>query len=198
MITIYVSHNFQAAYYYLKNLFCGNVTLKIGNQLLDNTGDENAQVINIAEYERINKIDSLGKSFSHSAGGEDLVLEYIFEKIIQRDHITYLETGVWDPILHSNTFKFYTDGSGRGLLVDVNPEIADWVKLVRREDNYLTSAIGEKSGDKVKFYLAHDRSASSLDESWIKTHGQTVDKVCDVPTIDVNSLFEKMNGHVDL
>ncbi len=82
---------------------------------------------------------------SFSQAGEDRCIDFLFSALNIKKP-SYLELGVCNPVIGSNTYLFYKKG-GRGTLVEADKTLIDTIKKQRPEDVIINVGIasGEKS-----------------------------------------------------
>lgn len=115
--------------------------------------------------------------------------------------LKYLEIGVHDPIIGSNSWVLYSLGM-RGVLVDALSQVNTLVKMVRSEDVFLNFAVtyDKNSKDNMKFYTNNFGGLSSLSKEWLKFAGINDDDIREitVPCIYINDLLEKVGFCPDI
>ena len=101
---------------------------------------------------------------SFSQFGEDAnVMEFF--RTIGKQRIVYIDIGANDPVIHSNTYAFYRDGS-TGLLVDANPSICKRLRAKRPRDTIFQRGIAAQSGPPLKLSVMDLDGLSSLNQEW--------------------------------
>jgi len=140
----------------------------------------------------INKIKWLKRSrLSFSQSGEDLIVEYIFKSLKQKE-LSYLDIGAHNPFKFSNTAKFYIKGF-RGVCIEPDPELyKEFIKL-RPKDNCLNIGIANEKKI-LEFYKI---SASTLNtfsqESALdyEKKGYKVVKKLNIQVDTINNILQK-------
>ncbi|MBC8106771.1 MAG: FkbM family methyltransferase [Anaerolineae bacterium] len=77
-----------------------------------------------------------------------MILRYLLK---DRRHGTYVDLGVYHPILLSNTYHFYSCG-WRGLNVDVRPLAIELCRTLRQNDVSVLAAVSDTSGETVDVF----------------------------------------------
>lgn len=143
------------------------------------------------------------RGISYSGGLEDLLIDSLIQKIgIDYSNMLYIELGVMDPIVASNTYFFYKRGAS-GILVEANPYLIERIKYVRSRDSVLNRAICENFEDgECKFYISENPGLSSI----VENHTENVSgwdefdirEEINIKTISINEVFQMANKQVDL
>jgi FkbM family methyltransferase len=98
---------------------------------------------------------------SYSQQGEDLIIEYYF-RYLGIDQPSYLDVGAWDPIIGSNTFKFYEKGA-QGVLVEPDAQQCAKLASVRPRDVVLNCAVRTESmPPEIELYVMSFNSLSTV------------------------------------
>lgn len=133
---------------------------------------------------------------SFSQFGEDANAMELFRTIGKRK-IIYVDIGANDPVIHSNTYAFYRDGSS-GLLVDANPSICNRLRSKRPRDITLHRGIAARSGPPMKLSVMDLDGLSSLNPEWSERLGKEgiARKVAEieVPVYGINETLHEF-GH---
>ena len=124
--------------------------------------------------------------------GEDVnVMEFL--RMRGRKEITYVDIGANDPVLHSNTYLFYRDGSS-GLLVDANPEICKRIRSKRPRDKVENVGVAAQSGPPLTLNVMDVDGLSSLSSEWsdrVEAEGLAKKvKSFEVKVVGINDLLE--------
>ncbi len=151
------------------------------------------------DQKRQNENQVVGGKISYAQQGEDLVIANMCE-FLRIERPTYLDIGAYDPIVDSNTYLFYANGS-QGVLVDANP--ARWPRLasVRPRDTLIRGGIGATDGPDttMPFYVVEGGGAGlstfSKEEADLipsKTNGMSrYTRVVDVPVYSINKVLRE-------
>ena len=128
---------------------------------------------------------------SYGQGGEDLILERLFEG--KAKTLFYVDVGSNDPIQRSNTYLFYLRGWS-GLAIDGNPELIEQHKLVRPRDLALCALVSNTEEQKV-FTIFEDTCVSSADENQVKLMKNTrkASREVTTQTKTLNAIFIEQN-----
>lgn len=141
------------------------------------------------------------KGVSYSGSSEDLLIGMLLDKLaIDYSEVRYIELGVMDPIISSNTYYFYTRGA-QGILVEANPMLIPRIKRVRPRDIIINKAIYDVDNAKIPFWVSNEPGLSSIYKDHIKEEKTWeklgIKKEIQVQTITMKAVFEKINK-VDL
>lgn len=135
----------------------------------------------------------------YGQAGEDAIIKnIILEKNLGIDicNVKYLELGVYEPMLISNTYLFYKLG-GSGVLIDANPVIENKIRIVRPRDAFINCAV---SGDdeferEIRFYVCNKSAAlSTLNKEFMKDNHNLTDEQFDEITVEVRGINEILRG----
>ena len=88
---------------------------------------------------------------SYAQNGEDLILVQTLKHVLRIDKPDYIDIGAWDPVIGSNTYLLYSQGS-RGVVIEPNPAFVDRLRKVRTEDKVLNIGVGLDKKDSVADY----------------------------------------------
>jgi FkbM family methyltransferase len=99
---------------------------------------------------------------SFSQAGEDMVIDFLLQ-IIRKPVPTYLELGVYDPRIGSNTYKFYARGA-KGVLVEADGRLIKNIKDQRPDDKVLHLGVGLDESTEAIFYVFDEPSISTFDK----------------------------------
>ncbi len=130
---------------------------------------------------------------SYSQCGEDLIIAFLFESMLNVHNISYLDIGANDPIHLNNTYHFYEKGF-RGVCVDPNPLFKSPYKSNRPEDIFLIAGAGPKKGN-IEFFEIDPHTLSTFSEETAKQyveedHHKLV-KTYKVPVLTVSDLRKR-------
>ena len=128
---------------------------------------------------------------SYGQGGEDLILERLFEG--RAKTLFYVDVGSNDPIQRSNTYMFYLRG-WRGLVIDGNPELIERHKLIRPRDLSLCALVSETEKQEI-FTIFKDACVSSADANQVKLMkgSRQVSKEIKTRTKTLNTIFTELD-----
>lgn len=142
---------------------------EIANELVEK-GIPRNRIINFEELE-IRKLHWNRKPIggvSYSGGYEDWLIDSIIRGIgIDYCNMRYLELGVMDPVVSSNTYYFYERGA-RGILVEANPNLIPRIKKIRPDDLIINKAIYNINNAIIPFYISNEPGLSSVFEDHIE------------------------------
>lgn len=130
---------------------------------------------------------------SYSQCGEDLIINFLLESMLNIYDVTYLDIGSNDPVNLNNTFYFYKKGFS-GVCIDPNPLFKDGYKQLRPRDTFLTAGVGPKKG-RVKFFEINPHTLSTFSEetarSYVEEDGHEIVKTYNVPVIVIDKIIKK-------
>lgn len=131
--------------------------------------------------------------------GEDANVLELFRTIGKRK-ITYVDIGANDPVIHSNTYTFYREGSA-GLLVDANPNICKRLRSKRPRDTVFHRGVAARSGPPLKLSVMDLDGLSSLSLEWSERLSEEglarkVGEV-EVPVFGINETLHEF-GHTEI
>ncbi|MFT3756219.1 MAG: FkbM family methyltransferase [Pseudoxanthomonas sp.] len=136
---------------------------------------------------------------SFSQFGEDANAMEFFRAIGKRK-ISYIDIGANDPVIHSNTYSFYREGSA-GLLVDANPDICKRLRSKRSRDTVLHRGIAAQNGPPLKLAVMDLDGLSSLDPQWSeRLHEEGLARKVaeiEVPVFGINETLKEF-GRTDI
>jgi FkbM family methyltransferase len=131
------------------------------------------------------------QSFAQS--GEDLLLSYLLEEVLNIRHATYLDIGAHDPVLFSNTLLFYRAGS-HGVCVEPDPKLLARFKLIRPRDVCLNVGVGTDTRRQADFFLLSERTLSTFcrseAEALVRTGHHRIERVIQIPLVTVTEIIE--------
>jgi hypothetical protein len=130
---------------------------------------------------------------SFSQAGEDCIIEFLLNDIgIQK--ITYLELGVYQPIIGSNTYRLYQRGC-RGVLVEADSTLIENIKKYRPEDKVIHGGVGFGEESVQEFFIFEMPAHNTFDKKeaeYREKHGsyklKRIDKVLLKP---INKIIEQ-------
>ena len=82
---------------------------------------------------------------SYSQCGEDLIIQFIFDNLVGKSKVTYMDLGAFHPFKYNNTYLAYLRG-GRGINVDANPLSIQQFRKWRPRDTNVNAGVGTTSG----------------------------------------------------
>lgn len=128
---------------------------------------------------------------SYGQGGEDLILERLFEG--KAKTLFYVDVGSNDPIQRSNTYLLYLRGWS-GLAIDGNPKLIKQHKSVRPRDIALCALISDTEEEKI-FTIFEDTCVSSADENQVRRMKKTrkASREVKLKTETLDSIFTQQN-----
>ncbi len=131
---------------------------------------------------------------SHSQCGEDLIIEFYLESVRKKPKITYLDIGANHPFVHSNTYRFYSEGHS-GICVEPDPMLAERIRRKRPRDVVLKVGVCAGVAGNAKFFIMSDRVLNTFNaEMARRCDAQTAYKIVeevDLPMIPIVEVIEK-------
>ena len=131
----------------------------------------------------------------YSQYNEELIVRHFFD---DRRGGTFVDVGCWDWKEGSTTLYLEDHLGWSGIAIDAQDTVRPGYLEHRPHTKFFNYAVADKSGEKVKFYLAGQ--LSSMNEDHIKLFGKDLDykKEVEVETITLNDLLEREHvGHFD-
>jgi FkbM family methyltransferase len=99
---------------------------------------------------------------SFSQAGEDCVIDFLFIGL-GIDKPNYLELGVCNPIIGSNTYRFYKSGA-KGILVEADSTQIETIKKVRPNDKVINVGISCSGENTADFYVFDLQGYNTFDK----------------------------------
>lgn len=92
---------------------------------------------------------------SYSQCGEDMIIDFLFEvKGIKNP--SYLDIGSNEPVKYNNSYFFYKNRNGKGVLIEPNPALADKIKSKRERDVLISAGVGFNDREEEADYYVMD------------------------------------------
>jgi hypothetical protein len=126
---------------------------------------------------------------SYSANGEDRVVS----KLIGNQPIWWFDLGSGDPVIHSNTYKFYLDGNS-GVGIDANRHLVKSFLEQRSRDQTIWGAVSLTGGahERLTFFELDPWELSTVSvavkDAAIQSGARLVED-SEVPVVDVGRLL---------
>jgi FkbM family methyltransferase len=130
---------------------------------------------------------------SYSQCGEDLIAAFLLYGYLGLAKPSYLDIGAHDPVVLSNTFLFYQNGSS-GVCVEPDPLLHTKIKRRRRRDTCLNVGVGSSSENSADFYVMSTKALSTfskVDAQRYSQMTQTIQRVIELPLITINEVIER-------
>jgi FkbM family methyltransferase len=125
---------------------------------------------------------------------EDYIVSTIF-KLLGKYPFSYIDVGANDPYKSSNTAYLYLNGC-RGINIEANPDLIDFLKEERPEDITINCGVGIERGT-FSFFMFENNIFNTfckdLAEARVEKRGQLVD----VMQIPVKTLTEIIDSYAD-
>ncbi|HTK33039.1 MAG TPA: FkbM family methyltransferase [Candidatus Paceibacterota bacterium] len=134
---------------------------------------------------------------SYSQCGEDIIVNRILRDMNVRSPF-YIDIGTNDPIIFSNSYLFYKQGSG-GICVEPNPSLCARIKKKRSRDTVLNIGVGIENGTK-DFYLLSNDALSTFSQSEVQTEiakGHTIIGKIPVSIQTINKIISDAKREID-
>ena len=186
----YISPNKIKDYNYDYVLLMGEQKVDMFNFLLAH----GVSVVNI----KLDFLEFGDTSAFHGQNFEDLKLTIILNSLgIGMKDVVYLELGTNNPVVYNNTYYLYKHGA-RGVLVEPNPNLKQYIEFVRKEDILLQKAIDLTSGKTIKFYemtgdMVSTTDIDTIDNAFLENEAAfELKKVHEVETISFNEILDAM------
>ena len=129
-------------------------------------------------------------SFSQQA--EDLHIDRFFNG---RSSGFYVDIGAFDPVVYSNTLKFYQRG-WRGINIEPNPDLIQKIRTHRPADINLNVAISDTC-EKLSYYRFESPALNSFSEAHVADWaGQKGFKQVDVLTLPTRLLSDVLDEYL--
>ena len=131
---------------------------------------------------------------SYAQNGEDLILVQTLKHVLRIDKPDYIDIGAWDPVIGSNTYLLYSQGS-RGVVIEPNPAFVDRLRKVRTEDKVLNIGVGLDKKDSVADYyiIEGDGQLNTFSKEQMERHKKRdpniVKDVMKMPLRNVNDVL---------
>ena len=130
---------------------------------------------------------------SFSQCGEDLIINFIFEKYLKINKPSYLDIGAHHPTYLSNTYFFYQRGC-RGVCIEPDPALCENIRNKRSRDICLNAGVGISSKTNAEFYVMTTKTLSTFsreDAEHYQGYGtQKIEKILRIPLIPVNEIIQ--------
>jgi FkbM family methyltransferase len=132
---------------------------------------------------------------SYAQSGEDIIVDFIFNNILNQPKFTYCDIGAHHSTHISNTALFYRKGMN-GICIEPDPTLFEEIQRNRSKDICLNIGIGFSDKEEIlDFFIMSPRSLNTFS----RTEAERLDKegvhkiveVKKIQTINVNRIFEK-------
>ncbi len=124
---------------------------------------------------------------SFSQAGEDCCMDFLFSEL-KINNPSYLELGVCNPVIGSNTYRFYKKGS-RGVLVEADKTLIDTIKKHRPDDVIINAGIasGEKSEGELYIFDNNGYNTFVKEEALFREQN-SLNKIIRVEKVSLKSI----------
>lgn len=129
---------------------------------------------------------------SYSQCGEDAIVDFLL-KWIDVNQMIYLDLGANDPVVFSNTYRFYRSGCS-GVLVEADSDLAAKIRKIRPNDICVAKAVSVTSDQTVDFFKMSADTLSTIQSETVERyerdseHRLAIRKT--VEAIHINKLLE--------
>jgi FkbM family methyltransferase len=149
-------------------------------------------------HEEIQKWADNSMINSYSEFQEDLIIDSYFKG---KTDGTYIDIGAYDPLVISNTRKFY-EKNWRGINIDPNMATIELFNQHRPKDINLNIGISDKE-EELTFYELTPKALSTFNHADARQNcknylNSKIVNTYPVRCIPLKKLFEQYNSHVDL
>ena len=143
-----------------------------------------------------NKKKSSWEKQTYSQMGEDAILYFLFQCELQKDHLTWMDIGAYDPFTYSNTYLLSQTYKDRcdGVLVEANPLLAQNIKKHRQGEQVINVGIVPKKAgtDVMPFFVMQPDTLSTFSKEEaekLSGEGYQIKEVIDIPVQTIDELF---------
>ncbi len=133
---------------------------------------------------------------SYAQFGEDILVDYIFQHILHKKRITYMDIGTNDPVHGNNTYLFYLKGNS-GVCIEPDPYLHKKILSKRTKDVVLNAGIGfgnEREGILYTFPHPYTGWNTFSKEEALKRHDESgigFSESNKIPFLEVNEVLQK-------
>lgn len=132
------------------------------------------------------QLDDPYAKVSYGQQGEDLILERLFLRMLDRDPRKelgfYMDVGAYHPKAHSTTALLYEHGWS-GICVDMSPQTVELFRAGRPRDSIWNVAISDEPGE-MTAYLADDISLmNTVEKDAVPGYGHYTEQTVKVETL---------------
>ncbi len=124
--------------------------------------------------------------------GEDVVAWSILkQKGIK--NIRYIDIGANDPRMRSNTYFFYINNYGNGILIEPNVDLCSKLRRLRKRDIILNCGVGTQKGE-MTYYKFRKHTLNTFSQEEVKRYVELGDKVLSetkVGIIPINDVMKE-------
>lgn len=134
------------------------------------------------------------ENLSYSTSFEDIRIKEILSRL-QIDKPFYMDVGVCHPAANNNTFTFY--GTGRGILVEPNPVMAELIREYRPNDTLINAGATDGEDGKltyVSYPLRPGHNHMLRDGETFSENDQFKAELIDVPVRNINGILEEVHA----
>lgn len=133
------------------------------------------------------------QKITYAQGGEDILVDYIFDKYLKIPNPTYLDIGAYHPYALSNTAYFYEKGSS-GVCVEPDPFLFDNIKKHRSRDTCLNAGIGGEAEEYAEFFIMGAKTLNTFSRSEAERYQSfgvhKIKEVIQIPLLSINKVIE--------
>lgn len=131
---------------------------------------------------------------SFSQAGEDCCMDFLFTELGMH-RPSYLELGVCNPIIGSNTYRFYKKGA-RGVLVEADQTLIETIQKHRPMDTIIHSGITSGEKNEADFYIFDCKGYNTFvkEEAEYREKNST-NKIIRVEKVKLKSINDVIKNH---
>ena len=128
---------------------------------------------------------------SYSQSGEDMIVSYLFDSVINISNPTYLDIGANHYSKLSNSYYFYRRGN-KGVCVEPDPLLYNEIIKHRKRDTCLNVGIGISDATEANFYVLNYPELNTFSKEAVDKISDFVkiERVIKVPLININKIIE--------
>lgn len=136
---------------------------------------------------------SRSAKLSYSQSGEDMIVDFLFNSMLNIHEISYLDIGANHPINLNNTYYFYKK-EFTGVCVDPNPLFKKAYKDIRPNDVHVVAGVGPKKGN-LDFYELNPNTLSTFSkksaDQFTQEDGHQLVRTYRVPVMTLDEVIGK-------
>lgn len=126
---------------------------------------------------------------SYSQSGEDLIIKFICDNLIDKPKPVYMDIGAFHPFKYNNCHVLYEAGSS-GINIEPNPEGIELFNKFRKRDINLNTGIGKENAFQKYYMMDMPELNTFLKKEAYKREKQIVGEK-ELPVMTFNSIVEQ-------
>jgi FkbM family methyltransferase len=147
--------------------------------------------MNLLNQENSTKVNCHETPIYSQFGEDGLVYKLFISLHIEKP--TYLDLGGYHPVVDSNTYLLYKNGS-RGVIVEANPDLALLIQNTRTEDKILNLGIvDDENAGSLPFYIMTQKGWSTFSkehaDSAVALNHSEIEQVINIKTLTINQII---------